>query len=88
MTSSDKYRRRSERHALFAIMAILTAILSASGCFILVYSAEPEWAVSAACLCAFSIFFTITQTNESLRCLLISKRWVRWDREKNQQSRQ
>lgn len=77
-----RYRKQAGRHALYGLIAGLTAVLCAAGSSILALSDEPQWSITAASACATAIFVAVLETKESTRCLAIHFRWRRWDREK------
>ena len=80
---NNRYLRMARRHAAQAVIAAMLALLLAAWSFTAALSEQPGWSIAAACTCVLAVFITTLETSESLRCLRIAARWIRWDRELN-----
>ena len=78
---NGRYLRRARRHAAHGMVAGVLAVLFAVWSFLAALSEAPGWSITAACTCALAVFIATLETKESLRCLQIAARWIRWDRE-------
>jgi hypothetical protein len=80
-TPNGRYLRRARRHAAHGMTAGVLAVLFAAWSFLAALSEAPGWSIAAGCTCALAVFIATLETKESLRCLRIAARWIRWDRE-------
>jgi len=84
MNGDSKYRRQSKRQCWSGCIAVNAAILCGAYSFIAAMSDNPGGAIAAAFCGIFAVFIAVIEFKESIRCLQISRRWVRWDREAEQ----
>jgi len=80
---NSRYLRLARRHAAQGVISGIMAVLLAAWSFTAALSESPGWSITAACACVLAVFIATLETNESLRCLRIAARWIRWDRELN-----
>lgn len=84
MTSRDRYSRQSKRQCWSGCIAVNAAILCAVYSFIAAMSDNPGGAIATAGCGIFASFIAVIEFKESIRCLQIARRWIRWDREAEQ----
>lgn len=80
---NSRYLRLARRHAAHGVVAGMLAVLLAAWSFTAALSEAPGWSITAACGCVLAVFISTLESTESMRCLRIAARWVRWDRELN-----
>lgn len=78
---NGRYLKLARRHAVYGVIAGILAVLLAAWSFVAALSEAPGWSIAAACGSVLAVFITTLETSESLRCLRIAARWIRWDRE-------